>query len=123
MRRWTGAGDTTRDAPPASLVRRLTEVLASNEPHEGPHERSVSLAGVAGRGTDRDTPDVYLDAAEELLDGLLHEGCSTRERAIDLLTVDALVTYAFEAAAEQPETVADRAREAMLRFGRLAEKR
>ena len=48
------------------------------------------------------TPDAYLEAAERLLAALLKEGCISRENALDLLVADALVTYAFEAASDQP---------------------
>lgn len=106
MRRWADAPTAGEDALPQSLVRRLAEVL---------DHQDIGANEVA------DTPETYLSAAEGLLDRLLQEGCSRRERAVDLLTVDALVTYAFEAAAEQPETVAERAKAAIQRFAQLAD--
>ena len=39
-------------------------------------------------------------AGERLLAGLLERGCGERSAAPDLLAADALMTYAFEAAAE-----------------------
>ena len=42
-----------------------------------------------------------------------------RGRALDLLAADALVTYAFEAASEHPETLAQCAEAATLRIARL----
>lgn len=55
-----------------------------------------------------------------MLADLIALECAQRDRALDLLAVDALVTYAFEAAAEQPDTLAKRATEAMLSIARLA---
>jgi hypothetical protein len=57
-----------------------------------------------------------IDAANELLSELLARPSAGRESALDLLTVDALVTYAFEAAAAEPDTLAARASDAMGRF-------
>lgn len=61
-----------------------------------------------------------MQAANELLNDLLARASAGRESALDLLTVDALVTYAFEAAAKDPETLADRADEAMARLSAIA---
>jgi hypothetical protein len=57
-----------------------------------------------------------LDAAEELLRELLARPSAGRESALDLLTVDALVTYAFEAASDDPASVAALAEAAARRF-------
>jgi hypothetical protein len=43
-----------------------------------------------------------LDAAEHLLDQVLRTDCETRASALDLLTVDALMTHAIELAAKDP---------------------
>jgi hypothetical protein len=61
-----------------------------------------------------------LRAAERVLARVLAAGSTTRDTALDLLTADALVTYAFEAASEAPERVPALAREAMARLSRLA---
>jgi len=61
-----------------------------------------------------------LGTAESLLAELLALGCAQRDRALDLLAVDALVTYAFEAAAESPDTLAERASGAMSAIARQA---
>jgi len=55
-------------------------------------------------------------AAEEMLAALLARRETGRESALDLLAVDALVTYAFEHAAEQGETLDVRAARAMQRI-------
>lgn len=44
-----------------------------------------------------------LEAAERLLDKVLRSDCETRASALDLLTVDALMTHALEIAARDPE--------------------
>ena len=61
-------------------------------------------------------PDACLDAGEILLGQLLASGSTSRESALDLLTVDALVTYAFEIASTAPETFMNTASRAMKRI-------
>jgi hypothetical protein len=61
-----------------------------------------------------------LAAAETLLGELLARPTTGRESALDLLAVDALVTYAFEAASSEPATLGARAGEAMIRLSALA---
>jgi hypothetical protein len=90
-------------APPAQLLDRLRGALGS------------SLACDAA-----EVPHALVDAAETLLATLVPDGCMTRDRALDLLAVDALVTYAFEAASDDPEALAARARDAMRRLADLA---
>ena len=58
----------------------------------------------------------YLQAAERLLAHVLDSDCESRSSALDLLTVDALVTQALEEAAHDPKTVANFADAAMLRL-------
>ncbi len=91
-----------RDAAPPALARRLAEVLGPAG-LEAPH-----------------TPDRYLVAAESLLGAMLNEGCGTREAALDLLVCDALVTYAFEAGADEPARLESLTRQAMSRIAALA---
>jgi hypothetical protein len=90
--------------PPPVLAERIEALVAPRIP-----------AGQAGPG-----PDDYMDAAEALLDGLLHGECTSRASAIDLLVVDALVTYAFEVASSDPSRVAERAADAMRRIASRA---
>jgi hypothetical protein len=68
----------------------------------------------------REMPDAALAAAEATLRDLRRDGCTGRAQALDLLAADALVTYAFEAAAESPESLASRADAAMRRIAELA---
>jgi len=58
-------------------------------------------------------------AAEDVLRGVLAAEPMTRAQALDLLAADALVTYAFEVASDDPATLADRANDAMSRLGRV----
>ena len=57
-------------------------------------ERGVSLENAGA--------DQLLRAAERLLRKMLEKDCTSRENALDLLTVDALMTHALERAAEDP---------------------
>ncbi len=85
--------------PPPRLAARLREALG---------ERTSADAAVA--------PHACLAAADILLRDLLARPSAGRDSALDLLTVDALATYAFEAAAESPESLPALAAEAMRRF-------
>jgi len=89
-------------APPAALRDRIDAALAED--------------------LKRDAGDVFetcLAAAERLVRGLLSTNATSRESALDLLAADALVTYAFEAASEQPDGLAHRAAAAMTRIAAL----
>lgn len=88
-------------APPA-LVGRLREAL------------SPYLAQPIDR-----VPDVCLEAGEKLLATLIAVGETSRANALDLLTVDALVTYAFETAARVPHALEARATRALQQIGGL----
>ena len=90
-------------SPPPRLAARIEEALANY--------------GALPRD---EAPARCIDAAEALLSELLAHGSSGRESALDLLTVDALVTYAFEAASDQPEWLARRADDAMRRLAAIA---
>ena len=84
-------------------MARVREVLATN-----PKAQQLEVG------------DALLDAADELLRLVLRDGEEpARERALDLLAADACVTWAFEAAAEDPETLSSRAHETMQRLQRV----
>jgi hypothetical protein len=70
-----------------------------------------------------DAPSLCLDAGEELLADLLRRGPDGggRTSALDLLAADALVTYAFEAAATNPADIERRAADAMHRLSSASE--
>jgi hypothetical protein len=92
--------DAQTPQPPATLAEAVEAQLERDEP-------SV-------------TPEAYLDAAERLLGALLREGCTSRQSALDLLVADALVTYAFEAASDEPSRIIERAHRAMVRIAAFA---
>ncbi|HYD54520.1 MAG TPA: hypothetical protein VEA99_17940 [Gemmatimonadaceae bacterium] len=94
--------DGRTPAPPPALRDRLREALRDDlhAPAAEAHARC-------------------LEAGERLLAQLLARGATARTAALDLLAADALVTYAFEAAAEQPESLAERADDAMRRLSTL----
>lgn len=95
--------DARTPAPPPRLARRLR----------------AALAPVMGREV-RELPEAAVAAAEAILRALLDGGCTGRAQALDLLTADALVTYAFEAAGDEPDAIAARADDAMRRLAALA---
>jgi hypothetical protein len=97
------------------------EWLAARTPPPPPALRErirQALGGASAPGTES-APDVYLDAAERLVGELLRGNSTSRESALDLLTADALVTYAFEAAGEAPAGLAERATAAIARIASL----
>lgn len=89
-------------APPSALHRRLCDLVASSA-----HRPVV------------DVPEACLEAGEHLLDALLASGSTSRATALDLLAVDSLVTYAFQAAADDPSRLEERAARAMARIASL----
>ena len=95
---------TRQPQPPAALLSRLEAVL-----------------GVAlGEPEDRATA-VLLAAGEQLASGLIRGDRTSRDSALDLLTADALVTYAFEAAGAHPADIDVHAADAMARIAALAD--
>ncbi|HWH53099.1 MAG TPA: hypothetical protein VN651_16245 [Gemmatimonadaceae bacterium] len=92
-----------RPLAPVRLADRLAEQLGAG--------RARSAA---------DTPEACVDAAVSLLHELLARESAGRESALDLLTVDALVTYAFEAASADVDRLRPRALDAMSRLATTA---
>jgi hypothetical protein len=95
--------DTRRPAPPPLLAARIRDVL-----------------GDAARRDAGETADICLAAGERLLAVILRAEPSSREMALSLLAADALVTYAFEAASQHPQSLVQRAAAAMSRISALA---
>lgn len=89
--------------PPEALAARIEELLA--------------VVGLPGEGA---APERLADAAERVLARLLREECATRQSALDLLAADAMATYAFEAAADEPDRLVERTERAMTRMAALA---
>jgi hypothetical protein len=54
-----------------------------------------------------------------MLRQLLSNDCTTRSTALDLLAVDALITYAFELATGEPSRLLERATKAMHRIASI----
>jgi len=96
--------DARRPVPPPALRERIRLALAE------------SLDG-----DERHAFDACLSAGERVVASLLRENATSRDTAIDLLAADALVTYAFEAASDQPAELSSRASEAMKRIASLAD--
>jgi hypothetical protein len=98
----TGPGEL----PPPALARRMRDALES-------YQRAAGAAPA-------ETPESYLGAGERLLTQLLSGDCTSRNCALDLLAADALVTYAFELAANDPSRIGERAQQAIARLAALA---
>lgn len=64
--------------------------------------------------------DALLGVASAAMAQALRDGCLTRDSALALLAVDAMVTYAFEAAADDPERLEARTEAALARIADLA---
>jgi len=78
-------------------------------------------AVTTGQGRAAPLPVALLASAESAMTSLLGDGCLTRESALDLLAVDALITYAFEAAADEPDRLEERSEQALAAIAALAE--
>lgn len=65
---------------------------------------------------DPPTAPEVLEAAERLLDRVLRRDCESRASALDLLTVDALVTQALQIAATDPKLLDEFPEQAMQRI-------
>lgn len=104
----------TANVAPGQAPVNLDGWLATREPPPPAElrERVRLLAGGAGAPGD-DRAEALIAAARRALDGLIATGSMDRASALDLLAVDALVTYAFEAAAATPAMVPSMARDAM----------
>jgi hypothetical protein len=90
-------------SPPLRLAERVDAVLGDR------------------RATDStEATEQCVAAAEQLLADLLTRPSTGRESALDLLTVDALITYAFEAAAVDANMLPSRADAAMRRLAAAA---
>lgn len=99
----------------------IAEWLATREPVPPPALRA-RLASALGEWMAEDrrlAAEACLAAGERVLAAVLHDDESSRTCALDLLAADALVTYAFEAAAESPADLGARADDAMRRIAAL----
>ncbi len=107
--------DSRRPVPPESLLSRLRAALGAMEPtaggsataHPAGDSGTIAPTEAMGRG-----PEATAALARQLASAAVEwlrkviAGPGDRASALDLLTADALLTYAFEAAAEAgPEAV------------------
>jgi hypothetical protein len=80
-----------------------------------PEELESAMARALNHKPSPTAPEV-LDAAERLLDRVLRTDCESRESALDLLTVDALMTHALEIAAKDSKLLEEFPEQAMRRI-------
>ncbi|MDP1890595.1 MAG: hypothetical protein Q8K55_06840 [Gemmatimonadaceae bacterium] len=89
---------------PEALRRRIAELVAAHPEWEAmPRQHAL------------------LSASELLMKDVLAAAPKDRDAAIDLLAGDACVTYAFEAAADEPGELDSLADQAMQRIAKLAD--
>ena len=100
----TGADDTAAYLDAAAVVRAPTGAAVDDDASAAVDEAAALLV-----------------AGEALLAGVLHADAGSRDTALDLLTADALVTHAFERAADTPASLPVLADVAMRRIALLAD--
>jgi hypothetical protein len=88
----------------------------SPRPPERLGERIDAALGDRGDADRIHAEIACLDAADLLLREVLVRDSAGRDSALDLLTVDALVTYAFEAASERPTSLESHAARAIVQL-------
>jgi hypothetical protein len=87
-----------------------------------PHPPRELEASMRSALNDNESPTAndLLDAAERMLENVLRTDCEARASALDLLTVDALMTRALEIAARDPSLLEDFPEQAMRRMASRA---
>jgi len=88
--------------------------VSETDPHP-PKELEASMRS-ALNGNESPTGNDLLDAAERMLDKVLRTDCEARSSALDLLTVDALMTRALEIASRDAELLEEFPEQAMRRI-------
>lgn len=99
----------------------IGEWLEARQPRP-PVELMQTLEAALGPAMNEDSEGataVFLAAAERMLRGLVTSGETGRPIAAELLAIDALTTYAVEAAAETLDSMPDFAGDAMARFASI----
>jgi hypothetical protein len=91
-----------------------TDWLSHMDP--APPEELASAMRSALNEARAPTAEDLLSAAEHALDKVLRTDCETRASALDLLTVDALVTHALEIASGDPNAAEDFPEQALRRI-------
>jgi hypothetical protein len=88
--------------------------LSSRDP--APPKELATAMREAVEGKENPTATEILESAERLLDRVLRTDCETRASALDLLTVDALMTHALQVSNDDPDAPADFGVQAMRRI-------
>ena len=88
--------------------------MSEIDPHP-PRELEDSMRSALNENSSP-TPTELLDAAERMLDKVLRTDCEARASALDLLTVDALMTKALEIASRNVELLEEFPEQAMRRI-------
>lgn len=100
----------------AHMARDLdVECRAEARRADAPGHEAVGTSADAGV-TPEAVAEALLAACDAALERVLASNDSTRETALDLLSADAYVTYAFEAVADDPQLVLALADQAMRRI-------
>jgi hypothetical protein len=81
-----------------------------------PEELVSAMRNALSEGTQNPTAEDLLAAAEHALDKVLRTDCETRASAVDLLTVDALMTHALEIANRDASAAEDFPEQALRRI-------
>ena len=87
-----------------------------SEPNASPPKDLTAAMQSALDDNPTPTATEVLEAAEHLLDRVLRTDCESRESALDLLTVDALMTRALAIAAKDPSLLEEFPEHAMQRI-------
>jgi hypothetical protein len=88
--------------------------VSETDPHP-PKELEASMRS-ALNDNPAPTANDLLDASERMLEKVLRTDCEARSSALDLLTVDALMTRALEIAARNPSLLDEFPEQAMRRI-------
>ena len=99
----------------------VSDWLRAREPQPPPalSSRLHAVLGESLGAPAEELSGIFLSAGERLVAELLRSNSTSRDSALELLTADALVTYAFEAASDMPSTIESRAAAAMARIAAL----
>jgi hypothetical protein len=102
----------------------VEEALASGaqDAPDALRERMLAAVGASASEPEDRTAEICISAAAAVLQALLDERRYSRDSAIDLLTADALMTYAFEHASRTAsvDRLAALCRHAEMEIGRTA---
>jgi hypothetical protein len=80
-----------------------------------PPELANAMRTAVGEGREQPTANDLLESAKRLLDRVLRSDCETRASALDLLTVDALLTHSLLFANKDVNSLDDFPEQAMRR--------